>query len=149
MNEHPSNLKKTRTSRYILMMAGPGICKRLKSQGIDSPEVVCAGIFEQSMGPRNQVGIGFSYRPARLQYIGWRNRFLGINFWAPLCWNFRTIYGDRYDKSGCGTGPPGCESIPGLLKRLQTRALYCKRCGGWYKEKREDYNIWVVLILSV
>jgi hypothetical protein len=29
-----------------------------------------AGIFEQSMGARNRVGIGLSYRPARLLYIG-------------------------------------------------------------------------------
>ncbi len=39
-----------------------------------------AGIFEQSMGARNQVGIGFSYRPAKLhrlpEWIPW-NRFLG------------------------------------------------------------------------
>jgi hypothetical protein len=38
------------------------------------------GIFEQSMGARNQVGIGLSYRPARLhrlaEFIPW-NRFLG------------------------------------------------------------------------
>jgi hypothetical protein len=26
----------------------------------------CAGILEQSMGVRNRVGIGLSYRPARL-----------------------------------------------------------------------------------
>jgi len=40
----------------------------------------CGGIFEQSMGTRNRVGIGLSYRPARLQrlaeLIHW-NRFLG------------------------------------------------------------------------
>jgi hypothetical protein len=40
----------------------------------------CAGIFEQSMGARNQVGIGFSYQPARLlrlaESVPW-NRFLG------------------------------------------------------------------------
>jgi hypothetical protein len=39
-----------------------------------------AGIFKQSMGARNQVGIGLSYRPARLhrlaEFIPW-NRFLG------------------------------------------------------------------------
>jgi hypothetical protein len=28
-----------------------------------------AGIFKQSMGARNQVGIGFSYRPARLHSL--------------------------------------------------------------------------------
>jgi hypothetical protein len=43
----------------------------------------CAGIFKQSMGARNRVGIGLSYRPAKLQYIGWRNWFLEIDSWAP------------------------------------------------------------------
>jgi hypothetical protein len=42
--------------------------------------VYCAGIFKQSMGARNRVGIGFSYRPARLhrlaELVSW-NRFLG------------------------------------------------------------------------
>jgi hypothetical protein len=39
-----------------------------------------AGIFKHSMGARNRVGIGLSYRPARLhrlvELILW-NRFLG------------------------------------------------------------------------
>jgi hypothetical protein len=39
-----------------------------------------AGIFKQSMGARNLVGIGLSYQPARLnklaEFIPW-NRFLG------------------------------------------------------------------------
>jgi hypothetical protein len=39
-----------------------------------------AGIFRQSMGARNRVGIGLSYRPARphklAEWIPW-NRFLG------------------------------------------------------------------------
>ncbi len=45
----------------------------------------CAGILEQSMGARNRVGIGLSYRPARLHVhtVGWRNQFLGIDSWAP------------------------------------------------------------------
>jgi hypothetical protein len=29
----------------------------------------CAGIFKQSMGARNRVGIEFSYRPARLHRL--------------------------------------------------------------------------------
>jgi hypothetical protein len=29
----------------------------------------CAGTLEQSMGARNQVGIGLSYRPARLHRL--------------------------------------------------------------------------------
>ncbi len=40
----------------------------------------CAGIFKQSMGARNQVGIELSYRPARLhrlaELVPW-SRFLG------------------------------------------------------------------------
>jgi len=38
------------------------------------------GILEQFMRSRNRVGIGLSYRPG---YISWRNRFLGIDSWAP------------------------------------------------------------------
>jgi hypothetical protein len=46
------------------------------SGGIDSKEpiplanVARAGILKQSMGARNRVGIGLSYRPARLQKAG-------------------------------------------------------------------------------
>jgi hypothetical protein len=44
-----------------------------------SPPHAIAGILEQSMGAGNRVGIGFSYRPARLyrlaELILW-NRFL-------------------------------------------------------------------------
>jgi hypothetical protein len=40
----------------------------------------CAGIFKQSVGARNRVGIGLSYRPARLhslaEIVPW-NQFLG------------------------------------------------------------------------
>ncbi len=56
----------------------------------------CAGTFEQSMGSRNRVGIGVSYRPGRLQRLAestlW-NQFLGflkvipsltIDFWLSL-----------------------------------------------------------------
>jgi hypothetical protein len=41
----------------------------------------CAGIFKQSIGARNRVGIGLSYRPARLhrlaELVPW-NRFLTV-----------------------------------------------------------------------
>ncbi len=42
-------------------------------------------ILEAATGDRNREGIGLSYRPPG--YIGWRNRFLGINFWprARIC----------------------------------------------------------------
>ncbi len=71
-----------------------------------------AEIFKQSMGARNQVGIVLSYRPARLHslesisgllqslkirprllYIGWRNRFCGIDSWHP--WKFKIWALDR------------------------------------------------------
>ncbi len=43
-------------------------------------KTTCAGIFKQSMGSRNQVGIGLSYRSAGLhslvELVPW-NRFLG------------------------------------------------------------------------
>ncbi len=35
------------------------------------------------MGARNREGIGLWCRPTRLRYIGWRNKFLGIDSWAP------------------------------------------------------------------
>jgi hypothetical protein len=39
-----------------------------------------AGIFKKSMGAKNQMGIGLSYRPARLhklaEFMPW-NQFLG------------------------------------------------------------------------
>jgi hypothetical protein len=37
-----------------------------------------AGIFKQSMGVMNRVGIGLSYG-----YTAWRNWFLGIDSWTP------------------------------------------------------------------
>jgi hypothetical protein len=40
-----------------------------------------AGIFKQSIGARNRVGIGLSNRPARL-HAAWRNCFLRIDSWA-------------------------------------------------------------------
>jgi hypothetical protein len=40
-----------------------------------------AGIFKQSMGARNRVGIG--YRTGPPGYIGWRKSFLGIDSSAP------------------------------------------------------------------
>jgi hypothetical protein len=68
------------------------------------------GILEQSMGARNRVGIGLSYRPARLhrlaEFIPW-NRFLGS----------KIVY-----KNGLATyagGVDSAESIPGLLKSLK------------------------------
>ncbi len=51
----------------------------------------CGGIFKQSMGARNRVGIGLSYRPARLhrlaELIPW-NRLLGS---LKVNWTFLGI----------------------------------------------------------
>ncbi len=49
---------------------GAHICRCLRRPGIDSEELIRkfqhhAGIFKQSMGTRNQVGIGLLYRPVR------------------------------------------------------------------------------------
>ncbi len=56
----------------------------------------CAGIFKQSMGTRIRVGIGLSYRPARLhmlaELIPW-NRFVGSLAYPlkayPLKWELQ------------------------------------------------------------
>jgi hypothetical protein len=51
----------------------------LQTTGILESKVTDAGIFKQSKGARNRVGIELSYRPARLhrlaELIPW-NRFL-------------------------------------------------------------------------
>jgi hypothetical protein len=76
--------------RICVMLTNETSAKRhgccMLSSGIDSKEsiaplyVALAGIFKQSMGARNRVGIGLSYRPARLhrlaEFIPW-NQFLG------------------------------------------------------------------------
>jgi len=70
--------------RYGLDQWAAAPLQRLANQwvawgGIDSIQT-SAGIFKQSMGARNRVEIGFSYRPARLrrlaELIPW-NWFLG------------------------------------------------------------------------
>ncbi len=40
--------------------------KKSENEGTQRDSADSAGIFEQSMGARNRVGIGLSYRPARL-----------------------------------------------------------------------------------
>ncbi len=89
------------------------------------------------MGARNWLGIGLSYRPARLykltEFILW-NRFLGsINVWKyGLCLTYRPARArickpveeprNRFPAWRAGTTRLA-ESIPGFLKRLQIRAL--------------------------
>ncbi len=59
---------------------GEGILKVLSDRSNKPLTSNCAGIFKQSMGARNRVGIGMSYRPVRLHgraELIPRNRFLG------------------------------------------------------------------------
>jgi hypothetical protein len=48
-----------------------------------------AGILEQSMGDRNQVGIGLSYRPARLHRLAesilWNRFLVALNVLNTVC----------------------------------------------------------------
>ncbi len=67
-----------------------------------------AEILEQSIAARNRVGIGLSYRARSCKHL----RSPGINsasLFSLAC---------RFVKQGCPTGPPGWESIPGILKRF-------------------------------
>ncbi len=41
----------------------------MEFQNNENHQDKCAGILEQSMGARNRVGIGLSYRPARLHRL--------------------------------------------------------------------------------
>ncbi len=47
----------------------PSMTREQKENGDYSYPMVCAGIFKQSMGARNRVGIGLSYRPARAENL--------------------------------------------------------------------------------
>ncbi len=69
---------------------------------------------------RNTVGNQQS--PHLLTFMGTRNRFREIDS-TSLC----SLAG-QYDIKGCRTGPPGWESIPGLLKRSTNTGsglVYC------------------------
>jgi hypothetical protein len=57
------------------------VTKKIFAAELDVVDIAWTmGIFEQSMGSRNQLGIGSRTGPPG--YIGWRNRFLRIEFWA-------------------------------------------------------------------
>ncbi len=64
----------------------------------------CAGILEQSMGATNQIGIGLSYRPARLnrlaELISW-NWFLGSFARNDPCPIFNLLQKDLILYSNC------------------------------------------------
>ncbi len=79
-----------------------------------------AGIFQQSMGTRNRVGIGLSYRLARARickpFNEPRNRFLA---WRA---GTTTLFVVSTRQASKAYGIDSSESIPGLLKRLQIQA---------------------------
>ncbi len=99
----------------------------------------CAGIFKQSMGARNQVGIGLSYWPARARifymFMEPRNWLQGMNsaslfrlagrynnpflprFLAPI--DFLKIPAQATQPDGINS----LESILGLLESFKIRAL--------------------------
>jgi hypothetical protein len=64
--------------RIVLLYRLP--CQVLTEAVVAALTLLYAGIFEQSMGAYNRVGIGWWYRPASLhrlaELIPW-NRFLG------------------------------------------------------------------------
>ncbi len=103
-----------------------------------------AGISKQSMGARNRVGIGLSYRPARVgilspamgQGIDSRNRVwnwvaklhrLACRYVNPMpTWFLAPIAGLKLPALHWLhklAGIHSLESIPGLYKRLKIRAL--------------------------
>ncbi len=69
-----------------------------------------------------------------------RNRFRGIDF-ASLC-----SLADRYDKKGCRTGPPGWESILGLLKSSTNTASVHKKARNQLKSSRLKTISWTEVI---
>ncbi len=103
------------------------IFKLLRSPGIDYKEsipsayVASAGIFKQSMGARNRVGIGLSYRPTRLhslaELVHW-NRFLG-----SLKVKKKFGLAGRYDNTipTRFLAPIDCSRIPALVSFLSSQ----------------------------
>ncbi len=73
---HPYITKPTQWEDSRKVRLGTGLkscfifCKEYKV-------LYCAGIVEQSMGAKNRVGIGLSYRPARLHRLAEFIRFQG------------------------------------------------------------------------
>jgi hypothetical protein len=73
----PNQVRVVRVQRHLRFCHLQLHASRLRR---DIDVVNCAVIFKQSVGARNRVGIGLSYRPARLHSLAklhpW-NRFLG------------------------------------------------------------------------
>jgi hypothetical protein len=64
---------------YISEISREHIDHCLKSS--DCIQYEFTGIFKQSMGAKNRLGIGLSYWPVRLHRLA--EIFLGIDSWAP------------------------------------------------------------------
>jgi hypothetical protein len=77
--------------------------------------VTCAGILEKSVGTRNRVGKGLYSNTDPPGYIGSRNRFLGIDSWAPL--KFKSLACSFYVGriSGWGRGED-CKELDHISK---------------------------------
>jgi hypothetical protein len=72
----------------------------------------CAGIFKQSAGVRNRVGIGLSYRPSR---AGIFKKSMGARHRGGIGFSYRPA---RLQASGIHS----LASIPGPHKHLKVRA---------------------------
>ncbi len=111
------------------------ICKRLRSPGIDSEELILptyvarARIFKQSLGARNRAGIGLSYRPARLhrlaEFILW-NQFLSYlnvyKYGLRLHWLVELVPWNRF--LGSITWGTKTKTIFFLSKRIYSSLNY-------------------------
>ncbi len=71
---HNSDREKSSGQAHLLNFCTTGAMDRTSGQAefvaqyfFEIPASACAGVFKQSMGARNRVGLGWSYRPARLQ----------------------------------------------------------------------------------
>jgi hypothetical protein len=78
--EHALSSFSVRSASHKTSEAGDNLEKSVCFLAESKHIAPCAGIFKQSMGARNRVGIGLSYQPGRLhvlaELIPW-NRFLG------------------------------------------------------------------------
>ncbi len=95
--------------------------------------LIAAGIFKQSIGARNRIGIGLSYRPARAGIIKllWSPGIDSSSLCSLAGWYYNPIHIRFLAPTDClkipaqATQPGGIgylESILGLLKSLKIRA---------------------------
>ena len=113
------------------------ICKRLRSPGIDSKESIPpayvgwrAGTSNRVVVPALQTGTRFLGSLKGLQiragYLGWRNRFLGNDSWAPETF------------TNTGSANAGCcqDQYERVFFTYRSRCLDCLTCSaprrtGW------------------